>query len=271
MRRNIVMRNASFSLVLALFMFFLVPSSSEGRGGGRGNNRGGDVSASMFSETLIIPGTPELRVQISRASDQSDIVLFLFMGCKTRAPNQVSFFQEISSRANRNGINTVIWNSAEPRGQVDHCSERVSLNDRVSDAVRVRAFLAKEGIGKRFAGIGESQGANVLAKLTSKNGWHSFIALMPHCRHHEIGRQARMIAFAGDKDDAAPGMACTLKWKNAEVHRHPDAYHGWMYPRHIGGGIFTGPDGNSSKQLYNADFASRLSARIDQWFVELRK
>jgi len=155
---------------------------------------------SWFSETITIPGEPELEVSLSRASGASETVLFLFMGCLTRAPNQVSFFSDVSSRANRAGIHTAIWNSAQARGEEDHCQGRVSIDARASDAERVRKHFLAKGIGVKFAGIGESQGADVLVKLSAYRGWTSFIALMPHCDMFTPGGKAKMIAFAGDKD-----------------------------------------------------------------------
>jgi dienelactone hydrolase len=89
---------------------------------------------------------------------------------------------------------------------------------------------------------------------------------MPQCDLFSPGGKGKMIAFAGDKDDAAPGAACA-RWK-AEVHRGADAYHGWLYPRHIGGTVFVRPDGKSSPRLYNPELAKRLDQRIDQWFQE---
>jgi len=224
---------------------------------------------SWFSETITVPGEPELEVSLSRASGASDTVLFLFMGCLTRAPNQVSFFSDVSSRANRAGIHTAIWNSAQARGEEDHCQGRVSIDARASDAERVRKHFLAKGIGVKFAGIGESQGADVLVKLSAYRGWTSFIALMPHCDMFTPGGKAKMIAFAGDKDTSAPGSACA-RWKG-EVHRGADAYHGWMYPGHTGGTVHTSGYGKSAPRLYNEDLANRLSARIDTWFVELVK
>ena len=165
------------------------------------------------------------------------------------------------------GIHTAIWNSAEARGEEDHCQGRVSISERVSDAERVRKHLLAKGVGAKFAGIGESQGADVLVKLSAYPGWTSFIALMPHCDMFTPGGKAKMIAFAGDKDTSAPGAACA-KWK-AEVHRGVDAYHGWMYPGHTGGTVHTSGYGKSAPRLYNEDLARRLSDRMDKWFLEL--
>ncbi len=253
--------------ILLAVLLATVPAEAQRR---RDRAAGGAGSPlSWFSETITIPGEPELEVSLSRASGASETVLFLFMGCLTRAPNQIAFFSDVSKRANRAGVHTAFWNSAQARGEEDHCQGRVSIDARASDAERVRKHFLAKGLAVKFAGIGESQGADVLVKLSAYRGWNSFIAMMPHCDMFTPGGKARMIAFAGDKDTSAPGAACA-RWKS-EVHRGADAYHGWMYPGHTGGTIHTSEYGKSAPRLYNEELANRLSARIDTWFVELVK
>ena len=250
-------------LLLAGIFAATAPAEAQRRG-----NRAANASLS-FSETIRVPGKPELDVTLSRASGPSDVVLFLFMGCLTNSPHQIAFFSDVARRANRAGIHAVAWNSAQARGQEDHCQGRVSRDERASDAERVRKHLLAQGLGVTFAAIGDSQGADVLVKLSAYRGWRSFIALMPHCDKFTPADKARMIAFAGDKDASAPGAACA-RWK-AEVHRGADAYHGWMYPGHTGGTVHTSGFGDSAPRLYNEDLAKRLSDRIDKWFVELKR
>ena len=231
---------------------------------------GGNVAATYggwFTQTFNIPGNPELEVTFSRASNDNKLVLFMFTGCQDYAPAQLDFFSDVTRKANRAGLHTAIWSSADARDKEDHCAGRVSLKERVDDALRVQKYFREKGIATRFVGIGESQGANMLTQLSGKPGWESFLAIMPQCDLFTPVGSAKMIAFAGDKDNAAPGAACA-RWK-AEVHRGADAYHGWPYPRHIGGTSFTRPDGKTSQRLYNADLAKRLDVRMEQWFREL--
>ena len=244
-----------------IFLVAVAQTALAQRGGRAPESYGG-----WFTETVVVPGNPKLEVTFSKASTDKKVALFMFTGCEPYARPQVEFFSDVSRKANRAGIHTVIWNSAEARDEEDHCRGKVSLNDRLQDAQRVKKHLQEKGIATKFLAIGESQGANLLTRLSSQGGWDSFIAIMPHCDRFAPGGKGKMIVFAGDKDDAAPGAACA-KW-NAEVHRGADAYHGWPYPRHIGGAVFVRPDGKSSPKLYNAELAKKLDQRIDQWFQE---
>jgi dienelactone hydrolase len=259
-----------FIVMFALSITTASLSINQADAQGRGRRGGGGAAMSWSSETLEVPGNPKLSVSLSRASSGGGTVLFLFMGCRTDARPQHNFFYDVSRRANRTGIHTVIWNSAEARGQEDHCNGRVSLEARVADAARVRSFLQQNGIGTRFIAIGESQGANVMVRLSGQAGWTSFIALSPHCDRFKPGTPSKMIVFAGDRDDAAPGAACS-RWKGAEVHRGADAVHGWQYPDHIGGAVFRrSTDGLSAPKLFNPELSGRLQRRIDQWLSEMR-
>jgi dienelactone hydrolase len=253
------------SVTFALLSSLMLLGDEAGARGGGG--RQAQSYGTWFSETITIPGNPELEVTFSKASTDKKTVLFMFTGCQDYAPPQVQFFSEVSRKANKAGLHTVIWSSADARDEEDHCRGKVTLKERLEDTLRVKKFLQEKGIATKFAGVGESQGANLLTRLSAMSGWHSFVAIMPHCDRFSPGGKAKIIVFSGDKDDAAPGAACS-KWK-AEVHRGADAYHGWLYPRHIGGAVFTRPDGKEAPKLYNADLARRLDQRMEQWFQEL--
>lgn len=192
-------------------------------------------------------------IDISTVPHAKGTILIL-EGCQ-RTARMESFWKSIEAASNRQGYNTIRWNTSERLGHTNNCT--ITWRERYKDSLALQKWVRHNFPGKLLA-IGASQGAVAVTALASTNDWDLLIALSPQCdKPIQPNGTSRLVIFTGDLDTTSHTEIC--KTWNVEKFIEPSAYHGWQYS---GGGVFTDKTGFNHIVGYNA----KLSQKFWNWF-----